>query len=68
MIEQERRGAQGNLATKAERWLEQLSEGTRERARYQEMAAEGLIDFEKLRARLSSPLVGSLFFAFAGNI
>jgi len=49
-------------------WLEQLSEGTRERARYQEMAAKGLIDFEKLRARLSSPLVGSLFFAFAGNI
>jgi site-specific DNA recombinase len=54
MIEQERRSTHGDPATETERWLGQLSEASRKRARYQEMAAEGLIDFEELRARLSA--------------
>ena len=32
----------------------QLSEADRKRARYQQMAAEGLIEFEGMRARLSA--------------
>ena len=55
MIEQERRGTPGDPATKAERWLEEISEAGRKRARYQEMAAEWLIDFEELRTRLAPP-------------
>jgi hypothetical protein len=51
----ERRGASeaGDPATEAERWFEKIAEAGRKRARYQEMAAEGLIDFEELRARLA---------------
>ncbi len=49
MIGQERRGAHGDQATETERWLEEISEAGRKRARYQEMVAEGLIDFEELR-------------------
>jgi hypothetical protein len=54
MIEQERRSAHGDPTTETEGWLEVLSEAGRKRARYQEMAAEGLIDFEELRARLAA--------------
>ena len=56
MIEQERRGAgfAGDPATETERWLEKISEAGRKRTRYQEMAAEGLINFEELRARLAA--------------
>jgi hypothetical protein len=56
MIEQESRGASfaGDPAAETERWLEKISETARLRARYQEMAAEGLIEFEELRARLPS--------------
>ena len=54
MIEQEARGTHGDPAAEAERWLEQLSEADRKRARYQEMAAEGLIEFSELRARLAT--------------
>jgi hypothetical protein len=56
MIEEERRGASlaGDPATETARWLEELSEARRKRARYQDMAAEGLIDFEELRARLTA--------------
>ena len=54
MIEQERRGVHGNPAKEAERWLEKISEASRKRARYQEMAAEGLVDFEELRTRLAA--------------
>jgi site-specific DNA recombinase len=54
MIEQERRGTYGDPATETERWLEEISEVGRKRARYQEMAAERLIDFEELRARLAA--------------
>jgi hypothetical protein len=56
MIEHERSGAgfAGDSATEAERWLEKIAEAGRKRARYQEMAAEGLIGFEELRARLAA--------------
>ena len=54
MIEQERRGVHGDPATETERWLEKISEAGRKRTRYQVMAAEGLIDFEELRAQLAA--------------
>jgi hypothetical protein len=34
--------------------LGEISKSTRKRARYQEMATEGLIDFEELRPRLAA--------------
>ena len=54
MIEQERRGAHGDPAAETEHWLKEISEAGRKRARYQEMSAEGLIDFEELRTRLAA--------------
>ena len=54
MIEQERRGVHGDPTTETERWLEEISEAGRKRARYQEMAAEGLMDFEELPTRLAA--------------
>jgi site-specific DNA recombinase len=54
MIEQERFGGHGDPAAETKRWLEEISEVGRKRARYQEMAAEGLIEFEELRARLAA--------------
>jgi hypothetical protein len=54
MIEQASRGVHGDPATEAERWLEEISEAGHKRYRYQEMAAEGLIEFEELRARLAA--------------
>ncbi len=54
MIEQERHSVHGNPTTEMERWLEEISEVGRKRTRYQLMAAEGLIDFEELRAQLAA--------------
>jgi uncharacterized membrane protein YqiK len=54
MIKQERCGVHADPGTEAKRWLDEISEAGRKRARYQEMAAEGLIDFEELRARLAA--------------
>lgn len=54
MIEQESLGVHGDPAAETARWLEEISEAGRKRARYQEMAAEGLIEFEELRIRLSA--------------
>ena len=54
MIEQESRSVHGDPAAETERWLEEISEAGRKRARYQEMAAEGLIEFEELRAQLAA--------------
>jgi len=56
MIEQERRDASfaGDPAAETERWLEEISKASRKRARYQEMAAEGLLDFEELRVQLAA--------------
>ena len=44
----------GDPAAETERWLEEISEARRKRAWYQEMAAEGLIEFEELRAQLAA--------------
>lgn len=52
MIEEERNNVHGDPTTQSERWLEEIAEAGRKRNRYQEMAAEGLIDFEELRTRL----------------
>jgi len=54
MIEEERRRSHGDPGAETERWLAQISESGRKRVRYQEMAAEGLINFEELRERLSA--------------
>lgn len=54
MIEQERRGTYGDPAIETERRLEEISETGRKRIRYQEMAAERLIDFEELRMWLAA--------------
>jgi hypothetical protein len=51
MIEQKRRGVHGDPAAQRERWLEEISEAGRKRAIYQEMGAEGFINFEELRTR-----------------
>ncbi len=63
VIEQERRGTHGDPETETERWSEEISEADRKRTRYQEMAAEGLIEFEdspyaKAPATTSSPQDG----------
>ena len=52
MIEIERQGTRGNPGNEAKLWAEKLSEVERKRGRYQEMAADDLISFEDLRARL----------------
>ena len=52
MIELERQGTRGNPGNEAKLWAEKLSEVERKRGRYQEMAADDLISFEDLRARL----------------
>jgi len=41
------------LPTSRANWKKEISEAGRKRARYQEMAAEGLIDFDELRAQLA---------------
>ena len=53
MIEREREAAHGDPEAEAKRWLDKLAEVDRKRARYQEMAAEDLIGFDELRARMA---------------
>ena len=53
-VEQESRSVHGDPAAEMERWLEEISKAGRKRARYQEMAAEGLIELKELRAHLSA--------------
>ena len=53
MIALERAGAKGDPEREAEVWLRKLAEADGKRARYQEMAAEGLITFDELRAKLA---------------
>ena len=52
MIEQERNGLRGDPEREVEAWLDKLSEVDSKRSRFQEMAAEGLITFEELGAKL----------------
>src|SRR5215211_566351 len=54
MIKQESCGVHGDPATETERWLKESSAAGHKRTRYQELAAEGLIEFEELRARLAA--------------
>jgi site-specific DNA recombinase len=53
MIELRRRETRGDPHKERKLWAEKLAEVEDKRARYQEMAAENLITFEELRARLA---------------
>ena len=53
MIALEREGVRGDPDEQAKLWAEKLAELDRKRARYQEMAADDLITFGELRARLA---------------
>ena len=52
MIEAEKASAHGDPEAETTFWLDKLAEANRKRARYQEMAAEDLISFDELRARI----------------
>ena len=54
MIEHKREAMHGNPDQEAKAWADKLSEVERRRARFQDMAADGLIDFEELRAKLAA--------------
>jgi site-specific DNA recombinase len=53
MIERERRGMRGDPDREAKAWAEKLAEVDRKRSRFQDMAAEGLISFDELKAKLA---------------
>jgi site-specific DNA recombinase len=53
MIEREKESAHGNPKAETKLWLDKLADVDRKRARYQEMAAEDLIGFDELRARIA---------------
>jgi hypothetical protein len=53
MIEQERDSAHGDPEAEMKLWLDKLADVSRKRVRYQEMAAEDLIGFDELRARIA---------------
>ncbi len=53
MIEQERAGSRGDPEREIAVWLEKLAEADRKRSGFQDMAAEGLITLEELRAKLA---------------
>jgi site-specific DNA recombinase len=53
MIERERRSAHSDPEAETKLWLDKLADVDRKRARYQEMAAEDLIGFDELRARVA---------------
>jgi site-specific DNA recombinase len=54
-IEEERaRGARGDPDQEVQSWLRQLEQIEAKRSRFQDMAAEGLLSFEELRAKLYS--------------
>lgn len=53
MIEQERDKSRGDPEREAKVWLHKLAEVDRKRSGFQDMAAEGLLTFEELRAKLA---------------
>jgi hypothetical protein len=53
MIELEREGLRGQPDREARTWLEKLAETDRKRSGFQDMAAEGLVPFDELRAKLA---------------
>ena len=54
MIELERDSARDNPEREAKTWLNKLAEVDRKRSNFQDMAAEGLITFDELRAKLTA--------------
>ena len=54
MIDEERRGLRGDPEREAKAWLEKLNEVDRQRERAQDMAIQGLLDYEELRAKLAA--------------
>ena len=54
MIERERRGLRGDPDREARAWAEKLAEVDRKHSRFQDMAAEGLISFDELKAKLAA--------------
>ena len=52
-IEQERRGS-GDAEQEMRLWTKHLADADAKRSRYQDMAAEGLIDFDELRSKLAA--------------
>ena len=54
MIERERAGTHGNPEEEVVLWLDRLAEVERKRASFQDMAAEGLITFDELRAKIAA--------------
>jgi len=52
VIEQEHAAMRGGPDGQAKAWLEKLADVSRKRARFQDMAAEGLISFDELRGKL----------------
>lgn len=54
MIELERGGMRRNPEQEVKAWLDKLSEADHKRARFQDMAADGLISFGELRDKLES--------------
>jgi len=53
IIEEERKGVRGDPEREARMWLEKITEADRKRSGFQDMAAEGLITFDELRAKLA---------------
>ena len=53
MIKRERGSMRGDPEKEAETWLRKLAEADRKRSSYQDLAAEGLITFDELRAKLA---------------
>jgi site-specific DNA recombinase len=54
MVEKERSVLRGNPEVEAKTWAKRLAEVERKRSGFQDMAAEGLITLEELRAKLNS--------------
>lgn len=54
MIEFERGAAWGHPEQEKKTWLKKLSEVERQRSRAQDMAIQGLLDYDELRAKLAS--------------
>ena len=54
LVEDERRGMRGDPSREQKVWLEKLAEADRKRASFQDMAADGLIAFDELRAKLAA--------------
>jgi site-specific DNA recombinase len=54
MIEKEREGMRDDPERESRSWLERICEADRRRSSFQDMAAEGLISFNELRAKLAA--------------